>query len=344
MEVVKWIWDGKVSIIRSSFDKVFLLLFSSFLLSFVFAQDNWISFWGYDGRIGRGFLAFIFLFLFFYLSRGVLQKRNEIIRALEVLSVGVATLLVLSILSVLKINVFGWIPFVKDFFVVGLPLTFSFQEAMLMAAVLVLLSVFLMVNYLLQKRYQSVIFPVLTLLTSLLSMPLFSINQGALIPILFLVVMILVCILLLLKLEKSFKAVPVLIFIFSTLAVVFSIGFQFESFRESVIGDSLTVLNPIRLGSDISWVVASSSIVNDFFRGLVGLGNDSFAVAYSAFRPATEGTIALGNTSFVTGSNEIFTVLANRGFLGVTVWILLGFAIMKALIKNLTEENRREIF
>ena len=54
LEVVKWIWDGKVSIIKSSFDKVFLLLFGSFLLSFVFARDSWISFWGYDGRVEIG--------------------------------------------------------------------------------------------------------------------------------------------------------------------------------------------------------------------------------------------------------------------------------------------------
>ena len=123
LEVVKWIWDGKVSIIKSPFDKVFLLLFSSFLLSFVFAQDSWISFWGYDGRVGRGFFAVIFLFLFFYLTRGILQKRKEIVRAIEILSLGLLVLIVLSLLSVLKVNIFVWIPYIKDFFVVGLPLT-----------------------------------------------------------------------------------------------------------------------------------------------------------------------------------------------------------------------------
>ena len=336
LEVVKWIWDGKVSIIKSPFDKVFLLLFSSFLLSFVFAQDSWISFWGYDGRVGRGFFAVIFLFLFFYLTRGILQKRKEIVRAIEILSLGLLVLIVLSLLSVLKVNIFVWIPYIKDFFVVGLPLTFSFQEVMLLAGGTALLGIFLLIHYVQEKKYQATIFPALIFILSLGSIPIFSINQGALVPVLFFVITLLVSLLLILRLEKSLKAVPALIFIFSALVVGFSIGFQFESFRTSILGEDFSTLNPIRLGSDISWIVASSSVVNDFFRGLVGLGNDSFAIAYNAFRPSTEGTIALGNTSFVTGSNEVFTVLANRGFIGVTIWIVLGFTFVKFLISEIT--------
>ncbi|KKP65838.1 MAG: hypothetical protein UR61_C0010G0010 [candidate division WS6 bacterium GW2011_GWE1_34_7] len=336
LEIIKWIWDGKISIIKSSFDKIFLLLFSSFLLSFVFAQDSWISFWGYDGRIGRGFFAITFLFLFFYLSRGILQKREEIIRAIEIFSLGLLILIILSVLSVLKVNIFAWIPYIRDFFVVGLPLTFSFQEIMLLAGGTALLAIFLLVHYVQEKKYQVTIFPALIFIISLGSIPIFSINQGALVPILFFVITLLVCLLLILKLEKSLKAIPALIFIFSALVAGFSVGFQFESFRTSILGESFTTLNPIRLGSDISWVVASSSVVNDFFRGLVGMGNDSFAIAYNAFRPATDATIALGNTSFITGSNEVFTILANRGFIGVTIWIVLGFVLARFLINEIT--------
>ncbi len=144
-----------------------------------------------------------------------------------------------------------------------------------------------------------------------------------------------VCILLWFKLSKSLKAVPILLLVFSALTVAFSIGLQYESFIKSVLGESFTTLNPVRLGSDISWIVASSSIVNDFLRGLIGLGNDSFGVAYNLFRPATDATIALGNTTFVTGSNELFTILANRGLIGVTIWVILGLAYLRLLIKQI---------
>ena len=335
LEVIKWIWDGRVSMIRSSLDGIFLLLFVSFLISSVFARDTWMGFWGYDGRLGTALFVMIFLFLFFYLARGFLQKKNEIVKAITSLSLGLLVLLVLSILSVLKVDILGWVPYISNFFVVGLPLTFSFQEAMLISGASIFFAIFLLVNYIQEKKYQSIIFPIIGLVISFISLALFSINQGAIIPILFFVITIPVCILLWFKLSKSLKAVPILLLVFSALTVAFSIGLQYESFIKSVLGESFTTLNPVRLGSDISWIVASSSIVNDFLRGLIGLGNDSFGVAYNLFRPATDATIALGNTTFVTGSNELFTILANRGLIGVTIWVILGLAYLRLLIKQI---------
>lgn len=336
LEIIKWVWDGKISIVKSSLDKVFLLILISFVLSTIFARDSWMSFWGYDGRLGTGLFVMIFLFLFFYLSRGFLQKKKEIINGVLSLSIGLLVMIILSMLSVLKVDIFGWLPYINNFFVVGLPLTFSFQEAMLISGLSVFLNLFLLVSFIQDKKYQGVIFPIIGLLISFVSLTLFSITQGALVPVLFLIVSIPVCIFLWFKLNKSLKAIPVIIFIFSLLSVGMSIGFQYQSFIKSILGDSFTTINPIRLGSDISWVVASSSIVNDFLRGLIGLGNDSFGIAYNLFKPSTEAIIGLGNTTFVSASNEVFTTLANRGLIGVTIWIILGIAYLRIIIKQIT--------
>ena len=340
LEIIKWIWDGKISIIKSPLDKVFLLLFVSFLISTVFARDGWMSFWGYDGRLGTGLFTMIFLFLFFYLSRGFLQKRAEIVNAISSLSLGILVLIIISALSVLKVDIFGWIPYVNNFFVVGLPLTFSFQEMMLISGISVFFNLFLLINFAQEKRYQGTILPIVSLVVSFLSLTLFSINQGALVPVLFFVISILVCIFLWFKLKKSLKAIPITILVFALLSVGLSIGFQYESFIRSILGESFTTINPIRLGSDISWVVASSSIVNDFLRGLIGLGNDSFGIAYNQLKPSTDAIITLGNTTFVSGSNEIFTILANRGLIGVTVWILLGISYLRLAIKQISNARK----
>ena len=340
LEIIKWIWDGKISIIKSPLDKVFLLLFLSFLISTVFARDGWMSFWGYDGRLGTGLFTMIFLFLFFYLSRGFLQKRAEIVNAISSLSLGILVLIIISALSVLKVDIFGWIPYVNNFFVVGLPLTFSFQEMMLISGISVFFNLFLLINFAQEKRYQGTILPIVSLVVSFLSLTLFSINQGALVPVLFFVISILVCIFLWFKLKKSLKAIPITILVFALLSVGLSIGFQYESFIRSILGESFTTINPIRLGSDISWVVASSSIVNDFLRGLIGLGNDSFGIAYNQLKPSTDAIITLGNTTFVSGSNEIFTILANRGLIGVTVWILLGISYLRLAIKQISNARK----
>ncbi len=335
LEVIKWIWDGKISVTKSPIDKVFLLLFISFLLATVFARDTWMSFWGYDGRMGTGLLVMIFLFLFFFLSRGFLQKKEQIVNAVSSLSIGLFVLIVVSILSMLKVDIFSWLPYVKEFFVVGLPLTFSFQEIMLICGVSIFLNLFVLIDALRTEKYQSMIFPIVALAISFISLPIFSVSQGILVPVLFFVVTILASMLLWIKLEKGLKTIPVIIAIFALLSVGFSVGLQYESFTKSVLGESFSTVTPIRLGADISWVVASSSIVKDFFRGLIGLGNDSFGIAYNLYRPATDATIVLGNTTFVAGSNELFTTLANRGLIGVTVWLLLGLAYLRLMIRQI---------
>jgi len=336
LEIIKWIWDGKISMTKSPFDKVFFLLLISLLLSTVFARDSWIAFWGYDGRMGGGFFAMIFLFLLFYFGREFFQKKEHLVKSLYSLSIGVTILLGLSLLSVFNVNIFSWVPFIKEFFVVGLPLTFSFQETMLLAGSAILLNIFLVVNSLQQKKYQSLIYPIIAITLSFISIPIFSINRGALVPILLFIVLVIVCLILWVRLKKSEKTVPILIFVLSVLVLAFSIGFQYESFRESILGEDFTTLTPVHLGADISWQVASSPITSNFTRGLVGLGNDSFGVAYHLFRPGGNTVTLLGNTTFVNGSNEIFTILANRGLIGVTVWVLLGIVYLRFLIQQVT--------
>ena len=341
LEIVKWIWDGKVSIIKSPLDKAFLLFFFSFLLSTIFARDRWMAFWGYDGRMGSGLFVIIFLFFLFFLSRGFLRKRKDIVRAISSLSFGLFILILLSMLSVLKVNIFSWIPYVKEFFVVGLPLTFSFQEIMLICGVSVFLNLFLLINSFKEEKYQSIIFPIVALAISFISLPLFSVSQGILVPVLFFVFTILVCVLIWNKLGKELRSLPIIVIIFAVLSFGFSVGFQYKSFTKSVLGESYEAVTPIRLGSDISWRVASSSIVDNFSRGIIGFGNDSFGVAYNLYKPAADSTIMLGNTTFIVGSNELLTTLANRGLLGVMALVLLIVVSLKLLIKQISSDSTK---
>jgi hypothetical protein len=178
----------------------------------------------------------------------------------------------------------------------------------------------------------------------LIAMPIFSINQGVLVSVLIFLASIPFCLLMWFKFNRSFKIVPILLSILLVLSTISSFGLQYESFRESLLGESFTMLTPISLGTDISWRISSSSVVGDFFRGLVGLGNDSFAIAYNLFRPVTQATIEFGNVSFTTASNELFTILSNRGLIGVVVWILLGVLYLRIIIKEWSEYKKRDIF
>ncbi len=83
--------------------------------------------WGYDGRMGTGFFVMVFLFLFFFFQ-GFMQKKKEIVNAITALSLGLFALITLSMLSVLKVDILGWFPYVRDFFTVELSSNIFIQK------------------------------------------------------------------------------------------------------------------------------------------------------------------------------------------------------------------------
>ena len=342
LEVIKWIWDGKVTISKSVVDRAFLLLALTFFISSVFAADKWTALWGFDGRLGTGFLSLSILFLLFFVSRNFLSNSKSIIRAIEVFVLGISILSILSLLSLFKVNIFGWMPVIKNFFIIGLPLTFHAKEILLICLVAIFMSIFLTVNYLKEKRFQRILLPFIAMIIAFVSIPLFSVNQGVIFPILIFVSLIFTSVFLFLKLEKSFRFFPILLSIFLLISTLFAIGLQYDSFKNSILGDTFEVMSSVSLAPDISWTVSSQVIVGDFFRGVVGLGNESFAIAYNLFKPATQSTISFSNASFISSSSELFTTLASRGILGVIVWLFLGLMLIKTFINDLTsslEEN-----
>lgn len=339
LEIVKWVWDGKITILKSNFDKTFLLLYATFVLSSVFAIDKWVSVWGFDGRFGIGFISISLLTLFFFLSRGFIKESNHIYKSIEALIYGISVLLLLSLLSFFNIEVFGWVPYVNNFFVKGLPLTFYSDSVLIVSSVIIFSSIFLLLSYIKEKKYQKIILPFFTLLLGYISIPIFSISGGILLPILILLGALLTCLMLFIKLDKKIRFIPISITLLSVISLVFSIGFQYDGFKESVLGADFKPMIPITLASDISWSVSSKVLVEDFFRGLVGLGNESFNIAYTLFRPAVDSIVSLGNTSFASGSNEIFTTLANRGIFGVVAWVFIGVVLLKTFVNDLVSKG-----
>ncbi len=342
LELIKWIWDGKITILRSSLDKIVFILLGTFIVSSIFAVDQWTSLWGFDGRLSTGLLSISVLILIFFLARGFLAKKEYILRSLEALLLGISTLVVLSFLTTFKINIWGWIPYIKEFFLPGLPLTFYSKELLILAGVLIFVGIVLVVSYLKEKRYQRVLLPFLGIALGFITTAIFSMMQGIIIPVVVTISIIFTSLLLFVKLEKNLKFLPIILGVLSVITLVFSIGLQYDSFKKALVGETFEVVTPINLASDISWNVSSGVIVNDLFRGLVGMGNDSFSIAYNQFKPSVASVISLGSASFATASSEVFTTLANRGIVGVVVWLLVGLALLKIFITDLSSTSKSE--
>ncbi len=342
LEVIKWIWDGKITILRSPLDSVVLVILISLILSTVLAMDTWVAMWGFDGKLGSGFFVTVFLLGTFYLYRNFLASKESLSRAVESLVWGIGVLSLLSLLSFFKVNIFSTIPLYKDFVTVGLPLTFSFSGMMILSAVSMFLITFLSLVYKNSKQYIRLWYLGMIFILSFITFVLFSINQGILLPLIFSLSMLFLAVLFMFKMDSKQRYVSITLIVVAILALVSSVAMQFGSFREAILGVDFEVLTPLVLGNNITWQISTSAITSDLVRGLTGLGNDSFGIAYSYYKPLTSESLSLGSTTFVYGYSEVLTLLATRGLLGVIAWILMGLAVIRMLIKDMEELSEKE--
>lgn len=340
LEIVKWIWNGKITIVKSSLDIPFALVLLSALLSTFLARDSWTAIWGNDGSLANGFIVAFGLVSIFFFSRSFLYSKEALLKSLEMFLIGLTVTTFLSFLSVLGVGVLSSIGGYKSIFSPGLPLTYSNLTLFVISAVAILISIFLFISYISQKKYAKVWLPVLTAILNGIALTISSMGTGVSLIILFALTILLLSVVLFLKVEKENRYMPIVVGIFGIVVVLLSVLLQSSSARDALFGKDFQVLTPIALSNDISWNISTSAISSNLFTGIFGLGNDSFSQAYLFFKPNTQDTIALGSSSFSYASNEVFTLLSNNGLLGLGIWIFLGVAIIKVISKDISQYNK----
>lgn len=340
LEFVKWIWNGKITIVKSSLDIPFGLILLSSLLSTFLARDGWTAIWGNDGSLANGFLIAIGLISIFFFSRSFLYSKQTLMKSLEMFLIGITVTTFLSFLSVLGVKVVSSISWYKSIFAPGLPLTYSNSSLFVISAVAILISVFLLASYISEKRYSKIWLVILTTILNGIALTIASMGIGVSLIILFALTILLLSVILFLKVERENRYMPIVVGIFGLVLVLVSVLLQSSSARESLFGKEFQILMPVSLGNDISWNISTSAISSNLFTGIFGLGNDSFSQAYLYFKPNNSDTIALGTSSFAYASNEIFTLLSNNGLLGLGIWIFLGISVIKVLTKDIREYNK----
>lgn len=103
----------------------------------------------------------------------------------------------------------------------------------------------------------------------------------------------------------------------------------------------------LRPGSQFSPFIlplaANWSIITDIFKSpasaIWGVGPNSFAEAYTIFRPIALNATSAWNVVFQTGSNTVFTLLVTTGALGAFSWVLLTIRSLQLFRHNSAEHR-----
>lgn len=340
LEVINWIWKGRVLVFKSKLDLPILLLLLSVILSTLLAKDIWVSVWGIDGRLSGGLIVlctFIGDFLFF---RNFIADKRYLLNSIEAFVGGITITILLSILSFFRVDIFGTVGWYKSVFNVGLPLTFSFGSMFVLAFVALVLSMLLLFVALEDKKYSKALYIAALLLINSAGIILSSIPQSPVLIVLLLLTIAFISTLVFIKFGNKQRYVSITISIVGVLVCLSSFLMQGKAIRKTVLGEEFNIVSPVQLGSELSWNVATSTLSSGVSRGLFGLGNDSFAIAYSYFKPATQDVISLGNISFNSGYNEVFTIMSNRGLLGLLIWLFVGYVLVKVVLNNIKEFDK----
>jgi tetratricopeptide (TPR) repeat protein len=115
--------------------------------------------------------------------------------------------------------------------------------------------------------------------------------------------------------------------------------FRIPQFKEMIVLDESKLVTQITIDPQVSWRVATTSISDSLWRGLVGVGQDTFSIAYNLNRPLTNETVLLNTTNFTTANTQMLNVLSTRGVVGLVTWLALGFFIGKMMFADIKKHS-----
>jgi tetratricopeptide (TPR) repeat protein len=344
LEIIKLLWKGKTSILKSSMDIGFFLILGSMLLSTLFSVDAYTSLWGIDGRLGSGLIVFIAILLVTIVSRSFIEGEEDIRSLILFFLIGFFINNFLSLLSFFGINIWGLIPVYRNLYQVGLPLLRSSKVHLLVNFVSIILCIGFIGEYLIEgKRQLEYIFSIFIGLLAIINIWLYSMNQSLTLVLFFIILIgiLLFIVLRTLKIDKeTSKQILLLSLIVIFLIAIPVIFLQVERVRNAFFSEDFQMFTEIGLGFDISWIITGSVIVSGLMGGLFGLGLGTYSVAYHMFKPLDAGLLALGDATFHSGANEVLTRLASGGLLWFLIWLFLGYLVIKAFVQDLQSINK----
>lgn len=340
IEIIKLIWDGKATLIKSFLDMGSFAILISLIISTLFSKDMNTSLWGVDNRLGSGLIVFIAVILVSFSARTFIHNMRDIKMVILSFLGGLFVSNILSIFSFLGSNIWEIIPVYREMHQAGLPLLRSEKVQVLINMVGILISLGIIGERMLRRDGKSLAMTLcyIFLVSSIVNLWIFSIHQGLAILVLFTIVLILILILGLsrLKIGRGLKRDFIILFvgIFLTIAVPV-ILLQIPSLRTIIIPKGIDLVAEVSLGADISWIIAASVFVDSLWKGLFGLGVDTYTVAYNMFKPLNDTLVSFNGVNFYFAGNELFTKFSNGGLIWLVAWGFLGFLLAKLLKDDL---------
>ena len=338
LEIIKAIWSGKILFLKRESDLIIFLLFISLILTTIFAQDSNLSIFGYNYRLSNGLIGVSSILLITFLSRSFISTKKGLLNLFNSFFIGSILTTFFSLISFWGGNIFNIIPKIGTLGMEGFPTLGSPALIVIYNCIATLLAYISLNMYKNDdEQMDASWFAVVTMLVNAFSIMIFSMEtRSFLISIIFVLLWIFVLIAIFFK-KKSLPAKRKINQVMIPLVLLLLILIVQINPIQNLLLNGRDILTPINLSLDFSWQITSQTLIESLKNGILGSGLDSFGVAFTALKPAE-----LVNVTVTSSYNEVLTSLSNGGFLWLIIWILLGWYLLKDLIKDIKEFNRNK--
>ncbi len=363
-ELIKFFIRGKLEVFKNPRDVFLLLLGVSFFVSFLFSSDTLVSFWGYEYRFGTGFISIIAILIYVLILKSMIKNIRSLVSLISSLSFGLFLSAILSIFSFYGLNPFGMISEFDKFFFTGLPFFNSAKLSVAMWAIGILLSFFsfyyffrlfsddeshlnkklsLSKVHAKKRAIQISLFSLFAFaaFVFIIAISLFTIKNLFWIGVFSLLGVILIFSVLALLCTNNILKISTLLVLILSISIFTVSRLPFTQNILSIDQDNL--IEQVTLDSESIWSITVSSLSDSFSRSLVGLGNDNFIVAYNLHRPAFSDDIDLNFVNYSYANNEVYNIVANRGFVGIFVWLVIGLLLISQFFRYLADETSKKM-
>lgn len=335
IELVKLVWKGRILVPKGLVDTGLLALLGSIFLSTALSSSLPTSLFGFDFRLGSGFILTLLLFVYIYAARSFLFKPEEVLNGSRFLIIGTFGTAIFSIFSFFGMNILSFLSSFSTLFTTGLPIYSSSRVSSVIWGVSLLISIYFAAKSFNRKKLPYAFFAIVSSVVHLAAVMLFTLAQGWQIFALITVSVVGFCLYVAFKHQtKEAKSFSLLLYIFAGITSLVFFLSLIPPVRSFIGGTSQSLITQLTISSDTSLKIVTQALSEDLLRSVVGVGHDTFSIAYNQYRPLNDQTTIINSTNFTNANNQLFNILTNRGLLGLGIWIVLGYFLFRYVWSN----------
>ena len=323
MSLIKIFSGIRFELTRNLSDIGVIVIYISVLLATLFSSDVTTSIWGYDHRLGSGFLVISTVVLIGYLMRAVVKSHEDISFFIRSLVWGLSLSALMSLIGSVGTDLYGSIFGIDLLVSESIPLVGPTDIAIrLWGLGFVLITVLIAMGN--DRKYRFL--HMIAAIVLGFSVIIFSMGVSFAVVGVFLALLVAITLLFIGRRSVESRSAGRWMYVISGVLLVGVLVVKIPQISDG-LSSVFNVAEQVSLDGQTTWQISIAALADTVKTGFVGAGQDTFPVIYNAYRPMYMGDYDLSNTTYTTGNSEFMTIVGTRGLLGAIMW-LAGIGII----------------